>query len=262
MNGAISVLELRVKGTSAAIAAARAVRTGAPARPYSRYARRLSRRPTRLTGARVSRKRWRIALENNASSMPPADRSNSSLTLEDGFVAARPVGGGRHDREIARASAAIDCDRDPVRVFSWLLAADLGNRRSPISRSESQPRRWRHGPACGCCRPANRDCVPSRCWRWPPIFFVSRLFPACRVARLAFDPNLPLHPGFVSYRLQLPEGGARCAFQALSSLLPGSLPTGTDADGALVVHCLDTREPVAANFASEEALFMRATGHD
>ena len=66
----------------------------------------------------------------------------------------------------------------------------------------------------------------------------------------------------MSYRLQLPEGGARSAFQALSSLLPGSLPTGTDADGALVVHCLDTREPVAANLAAEEALFMRATGHD
>jgi multicomponent Na+:H+ antiporter subunit E len=83
-----------------------------------------------------------------------------------------------------------------------------------------------------------------------------------RVARLAFDPKLPLHPGFVAYRLRLPEGGARCAFQALSSLLPGSLPSGTDADGALVVHCLDTREPVAANLAAEEALFMRATGHD
>jgi multicomponent Na+:H+ antiporter subunit E len=83
-----------------------------------------------------------------------------------------------------------------------------------------------------------------------------------RVARLAFDPNLPLHPGFVNYRVRLPEGGARSAFQALSSLLPGSLPTGTDADGALVVHCLDAREPVAASLAAEEGLFMRATGHD
>jgi len=66
----------------------------------------------------------------------------------------------------------------------------------------------------------------------------------------------------VTYRLQLPEGGARCAFQAMSSLLPGSLPTGMDTEGALVVHCLDSREPVAANLAAEEALFMRATGHD
>ncbi len=93
-------------------------------------------------------------------------------------------------------------------------------------------------------------------------FFRQSVLSGVRVARLAFDPNLPLHPGFVIYPLRLPEGGARCAFQALSSLLPGSLPTGTDADGALVVHCLDIREPVAANFAAEEGLFMRATGHD
>lgn len=94
-------------------------------------------------------------------------------------------------------------------------------------------------------------------------FFRQSILSGVRVAGLAFDPNLPLHPGFVRYRLRLPEGGARCAFQALSSLLPGSLPTGTDAaDGALIVHCLDTREPVAVNLAAEEALFMRATGHD
>jgi multicomponent Na+:H+ antiporter subunit E len=93
-------------------------------------------------------------------------------------------------------------------------------------------------------------------------FFCQSVLSGVRVARLAFDPNLPLHPGFVTYRSRLPEGGARCAFQALSSLLPGSLPTGTDADGALVVHCLDIREPVAANLAAEESLFLRATGHD
>ena len=94
-------------------------------------------------------------------------------------------------------------------------------------------------------------------------FFRQSVLSGVRVARLAFDPKLPLHPGFVSYRLRLPEGGARCAFQALSSLLPGSLPTGTDGEeDKLFIHCLDMREPVAASLAAEEALFMRATGHD
>ena len=93
-------------------------------------------------------------------------------------------------------------------------------------------------------------------------FFRQSILSGVRVARLAFDPNLPLRPGFVIFNSRVPEGGSRCAFQALSSLLPGSLPTGTDADGALVMHCLDTRDPVAANLAAEEALFMRATGHE
>jgi multicomponent Na+:H+ antiporter subunit E len=82
------------------------------------------------------------------------------------------------------------------------------------------------------------------------------------VAWRALDPNLSLRPGFVAYPLRLPPGGARSAFCALSSLLPGTLPTGVDENGALLVHCLDVDQPVAANLAEEEALFMRALGHD
>ncbi len=82
------------------------------------------------------------------------------------------------------------------------------------------------------------------------------------VAWRALDPKLPLRPGFVSYPLRLPPGGARNAFCALSSLLPGTLPTGTDESGALLVHCLDVGQPVAANLAEEEALFIRAFGHE
>ena len=82
------------------------------------------------------------------------------------------------------------------------------------------------------------------------------------VAWRALDPRLPLRPGFVAYPLHLPSGGARSAFCALSSMLPGTLPTGTDVNGALLIHCLDVSEPVAANLAAEESLFMRAAGHD
>lgn len=82
------------------------------------------------------------------------------------------------------------------------------------------------------------------------------------VAWRALNPRLPLRPGFVAYPLHLPPGGARSAFCALSSLLPGTLPTGTDENGVLLVHCLDTGQPVAANLAAEETLFTRALGHD
>jgi multicomponent Na+:H+ antiporter subunit E len=44
--------------------------------------------------------------------------------------------------------------------------------------------------------------------------------------------------------------------------MPGTLPTGTNEQGALLVHCLDVAQPVAANLAAEERLFIRAVGGD
>lgn len=82
------------------------------------------------------------------------------------------------------------------------------------------------------------------------------------VAWRAFNPRLPLDPGFVVYPCRLRSAGSRSAFCALSSLLPGTLPTGANEEGALIVHCLDVGQPVAANLAAEEALFSRVIGHD
>jgi multicomponent Na+:H+ antiporter subunit E len=82
------------------------------------------------------------------------------------------------------------------------------------------------------------------------------------VAWRALNPRLQLRPGLVACPLRLPPGGKRSAFCALSSLMPGTLPTGTDEDGALLVHCLDIGQPVAANIAAEERLFMRAVGSE
>jgi len=82
------------------------------------------------------------------------------------------------------------------------------------------------------------------------------------VAWRALSPKLRLQPGLVACPLRLPAGGKRSAFCALSSLMPGTLPTGTDEQGALLVHCLDMSQPVAANLAAEEQLFMRAFGGD
>jgi multicomponent Na+:H+ antiporter subunit E len=78
------------------------------------------------------------------------------------------------------------------------------------------------------------------------------------VARRALDPRLPLHPGFVTYSPRLPPGIARDAFCALASLMPGTLPADTNADGTLLVHCLDIGQPASAQLAVEEARFMRA----
>jgi multicomponent Na+:H+ antiporter subunit E len=80
------------------------------------------------------------------------------------------------------------------------------------------------------------------------------------VARRALSPRLPLRPGFVSHPLRLAPGPARDAFCALTSLLPGTVPAGSDARGALQVHCLDVAQPVAARLADDEARFARALG--
>jgi multicomponent Na+:H+ antiporter subunit E len=76
------------------------------------------------------------------------------------------------------------------------------------------------------------------------------------VARRAFDPRLPLRPGFVSYPARCPPGLFRSAFTAFTSLQPGTLPAGSD-DGRIVYHCLDVDEPVVAQLAAEEVALSR-----
>jgi multicomponent Na+:H+ antiporter subunit E len=93
-------------------------------------------------------------------------------------------------------------------------------------------------------------------------FFRQSVASGVDVALRALAPNMKLKPGFVACPLRLPAGGQRNAFCALSSLLPGTLPTGADDEGSLIVHCLDTNQPVAANLRAEEQLFMRAIGGD
>ena len=77
------------------------------------------------------------------------------------------------------------------------------------------------------------------------------------VARRALDPQLPLHPGFVVYPVGLPRGPARNMFTTLMSLLPGTVPTGSDEKAGLLIHCLDAKQPVAAQLAAEEEVFTR-----
>jgi multicomponent Na+:H+ antiporter subunit E len=81
------------------------------------------------------------------------------------------------------------------------------------------------------------------------------------VARRALDPRLPLRPGFVTFAPRLSPGLARDEFCALASLMPGTLPADTNADGSVLVHCLDVDQPAAEQLRVEEALFIRALGN-
>ena len=82
------------------------------------------------------------------------------------------------------------------------------------------------------------------------------------VAWRALHPRLPLRPGVVLHPLRLPPGLARDAFCALTSVVPGTVPSGLDARGALVVHCIDLEQPVAQQLAANEARVARALGVD
>lgn len=82
------------------------------------------------------------------------------------------------------------------------------------------------------------------------------------VARVALDPRRAPNPGEVAWTPRLPPGPARDAFLAYASLLPGTLPAGEAADGAVIIHALTNHAAVAADMTAEEERFARAIGAD
>jgi len=110
--------------------------------------------------------------------------------------------------------------------------------------------------------------LPVGAWRFSPFrlttlalhYLRQSVVAGVQVAWLALNPRLPLRLGFVTYAVQLAPGAARNTFCTLSSLLPGTLPAGSDERGALIIHCLDISEPIAAQLNAEEALLVRTVG--
>jgi multicomponent Na+:H+ antiporter subunit E len=91
-------------------------------------------------------------------------------------------------------------------------------------------------------------------------FLYHSLIAGADVAWRALDPRLPLRCGFVRYPVGLPRGPQRQAFVSVMSLLPGTVPTGTEESSEILFHCLDVGQPVTAQLATEEALFVRMFG--
>ena len=60
------------------------------------------------------------------------------------------------------------------------------------------------------------------------LFLYHSVVAGADVARRALDPRLPLRPGFVAYPTRLPRGMRRNVFTTLTSLLPGTVPTGEE----------------------------------
>jgi multicomponent Na+:H+ antiporter subunit E len=110
--------------------------------------------------------------------------------------------------------------------------------------------------------------LPPGRWSFRPLaiagfalrFLRQSIVAGIDVAWRALDPRMPLRPGFVVYPSRLPPGSTRNAFCTVTSLLPGTLPSGTDESGGLVIHCLDVTQPVVEQLKEEEALFVRMLG--
>ena len=76
------------------------------------------------------------------------------------------------------------------------------------------------------------------------LFFLGRSVVAgIDVARRLLSPSLPANPGYLTFDLELPEGGPRWLLANALSLMPGTLSV-TLAGARLDLHCLDTRDPV------------------
>jgi multicomponent Na+:H+ antiporter subunit E len=89
-----------------------------------------------------------------------------------------------------------------------------------------------------------------------PHFLWQSVVAGVDVARLAFSPRMPMQPGFVQCPLNFPPGLTRNTFAMITSLLPGSVPSG-ESDGILIYHALDTTQPVAEQLRDEERLLAR-----
>jgi multicomponent Na+:H+ antiporter subunit E len=135
----------------------------------------------------------------------------------------------------------------------WLMIAGYDRADLPIGVATAALATW---ASLRLLPPADVRLRPSALAGFVLHFLGQSVRSGVQVAWIAFRPSMPIRPGLVTYRTGL-TGSTLSAFCAVSSLLPGTLPTGRDEQGQLLIHCLDIDQPVAADLAREEALFSR-----
>ncbi len=104
--------------------------------------------------------------------------------------------------------------------------------------------------------PARHPLVLWRMLAHLPRFVSGSIIGGLDVARRALSRDMGLRPGWIALRSDLPPGG-RVALGAEVSLMPGTLAAGTRADGALLVHVLDTDAGFERALDGEAKAFAR-----
>jgi multicomponent Na+:H+ antiporter subunit E len=99
--------------------------------------------------------------------------------------------------------------------------------------------------------PASQYIKLSQLCLFLPHFLWQSVLSGWDVARRALDPKLPLRTGIIQYPISYAPGFLRNTFASITSLLPGSVPCGENAD-ALEYHTLDTKQPVAQQLMAEQ----------
>jgi multicomponent Na+:H+ antiporter subunit E len=91
--------------------------------------------------------------------------------------------------------------------------------------------------------PGYRRWHPLAMARFGGFFAVQSLLGGVDVARRAFDPRMPIKPGFVHHELHVPSELSEVLIADTASLLPGTVGVELE-DGGLTLHVLDTDLPV------------------
>ncbi|MBW6398194.1 Na+/H+ antiporter subunit E [Roseomonas sp. HJA6] len=144
-------------------------------------------------------------------------------------------------------------------LLLWIAIAGAGPPTLPVGMVAAALGAW---VSLALLPPVGRRTRPVECAALVLRFPVQALRAGIEVARLALDPRRRPAPATIAWTPRLPPGPARDAFLAYASLLPGTLPAGEMADGAIAIHALDGSAGVAAAMTAEEARFARAFGLD
>ncbi|MBL0420282.1 Na+/H+ antiporter subunit E [Ramlibacter sp. AW1] len=105
---------------------------------------------------------------------------------------------------------------------------------------------------------------PGHLRAWPTLalfgmFARDSVLGGLDVARRAFDPRLPMHPGWLRLPLRMAPGPRRMLLGDILSLMPGSMGAG-DQGPDLLVHCLDVGQPVRQQVERTERHLRAASG--
>lgn len=97
--------------------------------------------------------------------------------------------------------------------------------------------------------------IPEFLWH-----FASRsILAGFDVAYRTLHPKLPLNPGLIEYKMQLPAGRPQTFFAGVISLLPGTLSASLHAN-TITLHVLDTSENLKESLLQTETVIARLFG--
>jgi multicomponent Na+:H+ antiporter subunit E len=136
------------------------------------------------------------------------------------------------------------------------------------SLTEGDPSGWLFAlPVTLAAAVASLALLPPPAWRlrWAEtprflgFFLVQMLLGGVDVARRVLDPELPIAPGLLRHRVELPQESARLLLSSTVNLLPGTVSVGWRG-AELELHVLDTRLPTAETIAGLEERIGRMFG--